>query len=299
VKGQKQIGRLEETTGGKAGIVPVQAGEGYPMEDRALKEAARFMGEELLPLLGVEGTVRRTGPTEAVFLEVGDFLADFNYEMTDGTWKHLEFESDSLSVEDLRRFRAYEAVVSYKYKAAVSTYVLCTSRVKALQDSLTEGLNTYRVKVLRMKDYNADQVIQDLEGRQEAGEKLGREELLKVLLTSLMDGRMDQAARIRRSLRILQREQGNVKKEELVPMQSVLYALAMKVLTTEEIRQIKEMMKMTLLGRMLMEDGIEKGEFKTMHELICDGVLTIESAAARKQMTVEEFQKKLKELKLG
>ena len=32
--------------------------EGYPVEDRALKEAARFMGEELLPLLGVEGTVK-------------------------------------------------------------------------------------------------------------------------------------------------------------------------------------------------------------------------------------------------
>ena len=59
--------------------------EGYPVEDRALKEAARFMGEELLPLLGVE----------------------------------------------------------------VSTYVLCTSGTKVLRSSLTEGMNTYRVKVLR------------------------------------------------------------------------------------------------------------------------------------------------------
>lgn len=44
------------------------------MEDRALKEAAWFMGEELLPLLGVEGSVRRVSPTEAVFLEVGGYL---------------------------------------------------------------------------------------------------------------------------------------------------------------------------------------------------------------------------------
>ena len=58
--------------------------ESYPMEDRAMKEAARFMGEELLPLLGVEGSVRRVSPTEAVFLEVGDY----------GTVKELIFTSD-------------------------------------------------------------------------------------------------------------------------------------------------------------------------------------------------------------
>ena len=36
---------------GKTGIVG-QTAEHYPMEDRVLKAAARFMGEELLPLLG-------------------------------------------------------------------------------------------------------------------------------------------------------------------------------------------------------------------------------------------------------
>ena len=85
-------------------------------------------------------------------------------------------------------------------------------------------------------------------------------------------------------------------------MQSVLYALAMKVLTTEEIKQIKEMMTMTLLGQMLMEDGIEKGlekgEFKAIQDMINDGLLSLETAAARKQMTVEAFQEKLKALDL-
>ena len=86
---------------GKTGIVG-QTAEHYPMEDRVLKAAARFMGEELLPLLVLEGVVKRVAPTEAVFLEVKDFLADFNYEMADGTWKRLEFESDSISTEGLK-----------------------------------------------------------------------------------------------------------------------------------------------------------------------------------------------------
>ena len=56
---------------------------------------------------------------------------------------------------------------------------------------------------------------------------------------------------------------------------------------------------MTLLGQLLMEDGMELGEFKTMLELVQDGVLTMAEAAARKHMSVEEFQRKIQELNLG
>lgn len=75
----------------------------------------QFFGEELLPEIGVTGTVKRAAPTEQIYLELKDFTEDFNYEMTDGTWTHLEFESDSITIDDLRRFRAYEAVISYHY----------------------------------------------------------------------------------------------------------------------------------------------------------------------------------------
>lgn len=57
-------------------------------------------------------------------------------------------------------------------------------------------------------------------------------------------------------------------------------------------------MSMTRMGQLLMEDGMEKGEFKTLQELIADGVLTAAEAADRKKMTVAEFQKKLGELRL-
>lgn len=291
--------------------------ERYPVEDRVLKDAAWFLGKELLPLLGVEGKLRRAAPTEAVFLEISDFLADFNYEMEDGTWKHLEFESDRISTADLRRFRACEAVISYRYEVEVSTYVLCTSKTKVLRSQMSQGSSVYRVGIIRMKDYNADETIRNLEEKQKKKE-LDREEMLRILLTPLMEGEMPQAMRVRKSLEILQREQGRLEDRELIHMQSVLYALAMKFLTVEEIKQMKEMMSMTLLGKMLMEDGIEQGiergieqgiergieqgiaqgEFKTLHGLIKDGILTVREAAARKEMSEEEFQKKLKELRL-
>lgn len=235
---------------------PVQNSQ--PLEDRALKAAAQFFGKELLPEMGITGTVKRTAPTEQVYLELKDFNEDFNYEMTDGTWTHLEFESDSITVEDLRRFRAYEAVISYHYGVEVTTWVLCSSHAKELRSELTQGINTYHVRIIRMKDKDAGKIIHDLE-RKQSNSQLVRHELLHLLLTPLMGGEMPQSERITRSIRILQNEQEHLDHEELMRMQAVLYTLAMKFLNKMELNQFKETLNMTYLGQLLMQDGIEQG----------------------------------------
>ncbi len=232
---------------------------GQPLEDRALKSAARLFGEELMPLLGIREKVRRIAPTEEISLNPQDYLQDFNYEMTDGSWTHIEFESDSIRTEDLRRFRSYEAVTSYHHGVDVTTCVLCSSQVKKPLDCLKTGMNTYRIKVLRMKDKDADQILRELERRQKDG-RLERSELLEILLTPLMSGEMPQQERIIRGFRLLKQEREHRKREELAQMEAVLYVLAAKFLKTEQLKEIKEMMNMTVLGEMIMQDGIAIGE---------------------------------------
>ena len=231
---------------------------GQPLEDRALKEAAALFGEELLPLIGIRGKVRRIAPTEQVQLSPMDFLEDFNYEMEDGSFLHLEFESDSIQMKDLRRFRTYESIIGQRFGVKVATCVICSSSVRKLQSELEELLYTYRVKVIRLKDQNADQVIQTLEHRQKEG-PLARKDLLQLLLTPLMSGEIPQPERIRRGMEMLRRQQGHQERDDLARMESVLYTLAMKFLTTKELRKVKEMMHMTILGEMILQDGIEMG----------------------------------------
>lgn len=238
---------------------------GQPLEDRALKAAAQFWGEEVFPFLGVEGTVKRMAPTEQVHLEVKDFMEDFNYEMEDGTWRHLEFESDNITKEDLRRFRSYEAITSYYYGVEVVTCVVCSSRVKKIKSEITQGLNTYHVQIIHLKSENADKIIMEQEEKQKLG-NLDRKELLHLLLTPLMDGEMPQAERISRSLKILKAERESLRHEDLARMQSVLYTLAMKFLTMEELKTVREELRMTILGEMLIQDGIEIG----IREMILD-----------------------------
>ena len=229
-------------------------------EDLALKTAAQYFGEELLPLLGITAEVRYAAPTENVRLEARQMYQDFNYITSGGTWIHLEFESDSITREDLRRFREYEAATSRTFQVAVITYVICSSNVRKLMNRLAEGINVYQVNIIRLKDKNADSLISGLEKKQKQGEPLRKEDLVPLLLTPLMSGRLNIGDRIIRSIELLQGSRASVTETELEKMYAVLYTLADKFLGVEDLSKVKERIAMTKLGTMLFNDGIERGK---------------------------------------
>ena len=229
-----------------------------PFEDRALKAAMKLFGNELLPVMGVKEAVRRIAPTEQIHLEVKSLMEDFNFEMEDGTWRHFEFESDSITDEDLRRFRAYEAMIGFYYGVEVETCVICTALARKLKKKLKTGRNVYRVRLIRMKDRDADQILRELQERKDRGE-LQRADLIHLLLTPLMSGETSISYRIEQGIRMLQNEHGLLDKEDLMRMEAILYTFAVKFVTGAELKQIQEVVKMTLLGQMLVREGEEKG----------------------------------------
>ena len=127
--------------------------------DLARKLASAYFGEELVQWLGVKEKVLREAPTVEVQPEVQHKYRDFLYETENGFYYHFVFKSDDITEQDLRRFREYEASTSRLYNAPVVTCVICSSKTKNIRNSITEGLNTYYVKVIRLKDEDEDQII--------------------------------------------------------------------------------------------------------------------------------------------
>ena len=244
--------------------------QNFHQEDLALKTAAQFFGGELLPLLGVKGVIKYIAPTEAVKLESRQMFQDFNYAMEDGSWVHLEFESDSLTTKDLRRFREYEAAVSRTFGVAVVTYVICSSQVKRLKSELTEGINTYRVKVIRLKNRNSDLLFERLKKKKALGEPLTKEDLTPLLLAPLMSGSMDIEERITESITMIQEAGAALSELEMEKMQAVLYVLADKFLSGDGINRVKERIAMTKLGQMIFDDGVKKGMEKGIEKGIVE-----------------------------
>ena len=229
------------------------------IEDKVLKTAAMFFGQELLPYLGVKGRMTAIAPTEQVHLDVRRMEEDFNFIMEDGVLRHLEFESDPITEKDLRRFREYEAFLSLTSGHQVITTVLCSADVRNPKTNLNCGINVYRIELVRIKDDDADRVFNDLEMKMGQGGRLTRSDLFPLLLAPLMSGNMDICGRICRGMDILRMAQVDADKDDIRHMEAVLYALAIKFLNKTDLAKVKEMMGMTLLGQMLMEDGIKKG----------------------------------------
>ena len=97
----------------------------HQAEDAALKVLHDYFADVLLPYWKIPGEVDHAIQTESVYLELRKQYQDINFIMKDGSLVHFEFEStNDKALEDLRRFRTYEAVLCMKHKTDVYTLSL-------------------------------------------------------------------------------------------------------------------------------------------------------------------------------
>lgn len=234
-------------------------------EDAVLKTATQFFADELLGFLGIEGEVTQIAPTELVRLELRKRYLDFNLVMGDGTWKHFEFQSTDEGVAGLKRFRSYEAVASEQYGVEITTYVLYSGNIKRPITELTEGINTYRVYPIIMKNWSAEEYFEKLRKKKEAGLPFTKTDLLPLTLCMLMGGRMPEKDRVKGAF-LYTREAKEVGSQERQKIEAMIYAMATKFLEEADLEEMKEVVRMTELGRMLMNDGIAEGMEKGMEK---------------------------------
>ena len=228
------------------------------LEDLALKSAIDYFGDELIHWLGIQEKTVRSAPPEIVELETRHMYEDFLYEMENGNWYHFEFESDPLTVDDLKRFREYEASTARRINAPVITYVICSSKVKKIRSSISEGINTYRVRVIRLKDNDSGKILSQLEQKTAAG--LQREDIIPLLLSPLMAEKPEQKNRIMDGIHILKETENSFSRSEVQKMEAILYAFAVKFLNNDDLTVVKEAIAMTKLGQMIWDDAIKEGE---------------------------------------
>ena len=227
-------------------------------EDAALKTSMQFFADELLPYLNIPGKVVGFAPTELVHLELQKLAQDFNLVMEDGTWKHFEFQSTNEGTAGLKRFRLYEALASYQHKVHITTYVLYSGTIRNPMTELQEGINTYRVVPIIMRDKSVDQLFAGLQAKVEAGENLTKSDLVPLTLCPLMGGAMPQKERIKAAYRFT-RQASIVQIEDIKKIEAVIYAMADKFLESMELEEIVEDISMTRLGQMLVDRGMRTG----------------------------------------
>ena len=230
----------------------------FQEEDAALKTVMQFFAEEVLPFLHISGKVVGFAPTELVRLDIQKFFQDFNLIMEDTSWKHFEFQSTDNGIEDLKRFRVYEAVTSYQNGVSVTTYVLYSGNIRHPVTQFTEGNNAYRVQPIIMQNKNAEKTFQELKEKAQAG-RLTRTDLVSLTLCPLMGGEMPQKERIKGAFEILKESGGLLDPDEVQKIEAVIYAMAEKFLEKMDLEEVMEEISMTRLGEMLVNKGYGEG----------------------------------------
>ena len=266
----------------------------YQHEDAIMKSMMQFFANELLPYLGIHEKVIGIAPTESTILEFHKYFQDNNLIMEDGSCKHFEFQSSSKGIKDLKRFRSYEAVISYQYNVSVTTCVLFSGKIKNPVTEFTEGLNTYRIMPIIMADWNADEFLIELRHKIDENEKITKEELIRLVLMPLMGGESAQKERITGAFRIIEKAK-DISEEDVRRLEAVIYTMADKFLEKIDLDEVRSEMRMTELGKMLYKEAEKKGKLESAKNLL--GILNDELIAEKIGIPLEDVLKLKEEMK--
>ena len=219
-------------------------------EDLIMKKAMDVFAEEGLKFFGINQKVKDSSSTEIVVLEALNLHMDYTFLMEDDSYIHFEFQTTNKGKKDLRRFRAYEALLSLQKEKDVTTYVVYSNNIKKAISSLETGISKFNVLI-----------FEELEKKINNKEKLTKQELISLAFTPIMGGKLTKAEKIIKSIRIVKSSDSEYKYD----IESMLYAFADKFLKGKDLQRVKEEISMTELGRMLIEDG---GKIETLIKLL-------------------------------
>ena len=117
-------------------------------------------------------------------------------------------------------------------------------------------------------------------------QKIQRKDVIPLLFSPLMSGSMPVKNRILSGLKLIQDGEHLFTNDEIQKMQAVLYAFANKLLSATEMNEIREVIAMTKLGQMILEDGIERGIERGLEKGIQSLVETCKEFNLSKQETM-------------
>lgn len=260
-------------------------------EDAIMKMGFEFFRDTILKTLGIPYEFVSTGFTELVDLNIQTLYMDFTFLTTEDLYIHLEFQTIDKGISDLQRFHAYDAVYSHKTGKKVITYVIYSGGIKKTRAELDCGLYTYRVNPIYLQDKNADFVFRRLKEKLKNGEFLSEADFSNLCLTPLMSGNMSKKKTIKEAM-LLARQSSSAAAEKTTAM---LYALADKFLDNEELEEIKEVVRMTRLGQMLLDEGMQYGKDAGRRNIILRMLskkqYSYEEIADVAEITVEEVRR--------
>lgn len=142
-----------------------------------------------------------------------------------------------------------------------------------------------------MTNMQVEELVEKLQKKTAAGEKLTKQDLVPMTLCSLMGGKLSQKERITKAFEFSRQAEKDIPKEEINKIEAVMYAMAEKFLNEVDMEEVREAVKMTKLGTMLINEGREEGR----EEGRCKNIISLVLRKIRKGYSAIEIADILEE----
>ncbi len=170
-------------------------------EDAVMKMGFDYFRDTILRTLNINYEFVDGTPTEVVEIHIDNLYMDYNFLTTEDRIVHIEFQTtNDHIIDDLLRFRVYEALLARKEKKKVITYVIFSGEIENAKTELDCGINTYRVNPIYLTGLDADEIFRTVKVKLEAGERLSEEDFANLTLTPLMKSKMSRKDVIKKAI---------------------------------------------------------------------------------------------------
>ncbi|WP_400253677.1 hypothetical protein, partial [Methanobrevibacter smithii] len=207
-------------------------------------------------------------PTELMEIDLKAYRADLIMEL-DHVILMFEFQSTHIYLDDKRRFNIYTAIKDRARFGDKPIYIIVFSTVEDTKviDYKVNPVSSFKILVISLKDYNAGEIINNIEIKIKNNQKINQNELINLALSPLMtlDGTI--AQHLEKTVQTLSKLKKSIKENSKFVF-TLTWILVDKFIEDEETRQklsnilSDNMRLMEEFGQSKYEAGEQKGEQK-------------------------------------
>ena len=206
--------------------------------------------------------------TEYTEISVIKKFDDWVFLAEDNTYIHFEFQSSN-KPKDLARFMISDAILFVNERRPIKTIVVYSSDIKNAITELNAGSIKYNVEAFYMITLDGDKTYDDIKAKVSTGQQLTKQDLMSIVFMPLMKNSVDKATRMEQSIHLSKEIDDEDKQLQILAM---LHILADKFIKDQsQLSKIREMLNMTRLAEMMVEDAIKDYSIEIAQKALNEG----------------------------
>ena len=185
--------------------------------------------------------------------------------LEDDSYEHFEFQS-SYSEDDLARFAMYDLQVYHRDKRKIQTIIIYSSDVRKIDNNLHIGSLVYTPINIMMYNYDGNAVYKTLETKLKSGNDITDNDMLNLIFLPLMKWEKKGLSRVALTKQSIKMAQTIPDRRKRDICTAAAFMFSQKYLNETDLNQILEVLKMTDLATMLIEDAVNENTKKVEKE---------------------------------